>query len=351
MKSKSRVHCSQAEPYFCEQFNTCYTHQFTQTTSDNKKERILPPGRHDIPFSFTLSKTLPTSFEGEFGFIRYTCKAICERPWDVDLVSKRAFTVIGIEDINQEPETMEPASETECISSVRHCCQKRGSITVKMSLDRTGFTPGEKIQVNASITNDSSKMIRCLTLKMKQYVDYRAKTFAGSEEMKQVSRIIAKKEKSEIAAHSTFSWTNEIIDVPPVPPRLSRCKIIQNIYTIELDVDGNSTTVIPIRIGTIPHLAILFQRNSYEKQENSDDENNRANGDVTINESTSMLPNNKPKIQVTVTTENGQTLDNTSESDELSPDMEMMLCSKKRVRVPSSILSELYPKLPNPYYK
>ncbi|KAM3724734.1 Arrestin domain-containing protein [Dirofilaria immitis] len=348
---KSRVHCSQAEPYFCEQFNTCYTHRFTQTTSDNKKERILPYGKHEIPFSFTLPKTLPTSFEGEFGFIRYTCKAICERPWDVDIISKRAFTVIGIEDINQDPEAMEPACETECISSVKHCCQKQGLITIKMSLDRTGFTPGEKIQVNALITNDSTKMIRCLTLKMKQYVDYRAKTFAGSEEMKQVNRIIAKKEKNDIASRSTFTWTNEIIDVPPVPPRLSRCKIIQNTYMIELDVDGNQTTVIPIQIGTIPCLATLFKRNLYGDEKNDSDEN-KINGDVAINKLTPIQSSNKAKIQVTVTTENGQTLDNTSETDdELSPDTEIMLLSKKRVRIPSSILSELYPKLPNPYYR
>lgn len=68
---------------------------------------------------------------------------------------------------------MEPVCETEYISSVKHCCQKQGSITVKMSIDRTAFTPGEKIQVNVVVTNDSTKMIRCLALKMKQYVDYR----------------------------------------------------------------------------------------------------------------------------------------------------------------------------------
>lgn len=54
--------------------------------------------------------------------------------------------------------------------------------------------------------------------------------------MKQANRVIVKKEKNDIASHSTFAWTNEIIDVPPVPPRLSRCKIIQNTYMIELDV-------------------------------------------------------------------------------------------------------------------
>lgn len=68
---------------------------------------------------------------------------------------------------------MEPVCETECISSVKNCCQKQGSVTIKMSVDRTGFTPGEKIQVNVLITNDSAKIIRCITLKMKQYIDYR----------------------------------------------------------------------------------------------------------------------------------------------------------------------------------
>ncbi|VDN25153.1 unnamed protein product [Gongylonema pulchrum] len=170
---KSRKHCSQAEPYFCEQFNTCYTHQFTQISSQNKKERILPQGRHEIPFSYTLPKTLPSSFEGEYGFVRYTCTATCERPWDVDIVSKRAFTVVGIEDINQEPETMEPACVSECDSSVSFCCRRQGSVSVKLSLDRTGFTPGEQFQVNATITNDSSKTIRCSALKMRQQVDYR----------------------------------------------------------------------------------------------------------------------------------------------------------------------------------
>lgn len=68
---------------------------------------------------------------------------------------------------------MEPVCETECISSVKFCCHKQGSVTVKMSMDRTGFTPGEKIRVDVAISNDSTKIIRCLTLRMKQYVDYR----------------------------------------------------------------------------------------------------------------------------------------------------------------------------------
>ncbi|CAG9532559.1 unnamed protein product, partial [Cercopithifilaria johnstoni] len=175
-----------------------------------------------------------------------------------------------------------------------------------------------------------------------------AKTFAGNEKIKKASRLIVKKEKSDIAPHSTYTWTNEVIDVPPVPPRLSKCKIIQNNYMIELDVDSNITTVIPIQIGTIPSLTNLSQRNLNDKEKNDDNDNNRINGDITMNES--IMPT-VPKIQVTITAENGQTLDNTSETDELSQNTDLILLSKKRVRIPSSILSELYPKLPNPYYR
>lgn len=75
------------------------------TNADNGnwlQEFILPPDTHEIPFSFTLPKTLPSSFEGDFGYVRYSCRVTLERPWDFDIVAKRAFSVIGIEDINED---------------------------------------------------------------------------------------------------------------------------------------------------------------------------------------------------------------------------------------------------------
>lgn len=68
------------------------------------QERIVPVGVHLIPFSYTLPKSLPTSFEGEYGFIRFTCRAIAEIPWSSDIISYSAFTVVGIEDINCDTE-------------------------------------------------------------------------------------------------------------------------------------------------------------------------------------------------------------------------------------------------------
>jgi hypothetical protein len=80
-------------------------------------ERVIPAGVHEIPFSYTLPKNLPTSFEGEFGFVRYTCRAIAERPWDFDIISYSAFTVVGIEDINCMTEALAPGNLDELIHS------------------------------------------------------------------------------------------------------------------------------------------------------------------------------------------------------------------------------------------
>ncbi|MFH4974770.1 hypothetical protein AB6A40_001479 [Gnathostoma spinigerum] len=334
---KSRSHCSQSEPYFCEQFNTCYTHKFSSPTKDGKgTERILPEGRHEIPFSYTLPKSLPSSFEGEFGHIRYTCRATCERPWDFDIVSKKAFTVIGIEDINENPALLEPTSASECNSSLRFCFRKQGSISAELSLDRAGFTPGENLYVNAKVQNDSQRVIKGMFLRMKQHVNYRAKTFAGSEHVKTANKVIVKKERGEVAAHCSYLWNNEKIEVPSVPPKLSRCKIIEVTYSIELEVLGVLTVAIPISICTIPRLSDFIMK--------------AKNGNGSSSSGVVFVQDGDSVVHVTVTDERGQTIE-TSEDDNLTPETEAIISRRKRVRMPSSILTELYPSLPSPYYK
>jgi hypothetical protein len=82
--------------------------------------KILPAGVHEIPFEFTLPKSLPSSFEGDFGYVRYTCKATLERPWDFDILCKRAFTVIGIEDVNEDTKVGRPL-RTSVPRAVHRC--------------------------------------------------------------------------------------------------------------------------------------------------------------------------------------------------------------------------------------
>jgi hypothetical protein len=55
-----------------------------------------------FPFKFTLPQSIPSSFEGSYGNIRYRMRAIIERPWTYDHEVVTLFTVIHIIDLNVE---------------------------------------------------------------------------------------------------------------------------------------------------------------------------------------------------------------------------------------------------------
>ncbi|CAI4226619.1 unnamed protein product [Auanema sp. JU1783] len=337
---KSRKHYTHSEPYFLEQFNTSYTHKFTICKDGKEKERVLPAGLHEVPFSYTLPKSLPTSYEGEFGHIRYTCKATCERSWDFDIVSRKAFTVIGIEDINSDAKLNEPISISESNHTVALCCRKNGSVTGEITIPKGGYTPGETIQASYRVINSSSRL-RNYNIRLVQTTTYKAKTFAGHEHVKTINHIVFKSEKNEVQSNTTTSWLEESITLPSLAPRLGKCKIISVQYTVELEIDPAFIVACPIIIGSIPQLSELLTHSKA-----------RTNGQPF--ESKSNLKSESPPkhesptvdVQVTITDESGKTI-----CEELSSEMDALLSARKRVRMPSSILSELYPTMPSPYYR
>jgi len=59
-----------------------------------------PEGNYTYPFNFPLNADIPSSYEGRRGYVRYTCKAILDRPWKFDESIKEPFTVIRHLDCN-----------------------------------------------------------------------------------------------------------------------------------------------------------------------------------------------------------------------------------------------------------
>lgn len=72
----------------------------------------------------------------------------------------------------------------------------------------------------------------------------RAKTFAGSERVKSVRKVIQQKEKGEIASQTEFRWTDEAIAIPALPPQLCRCQIIEVSYSLEMEVTHDNSRVV-----------------------------------------------------------------------------------------------------------
>jgi hypothetical protein len=63
----------------------------------------IASGKQVYNFTCTLPPVLPSSFEGEFGYVRYTVKVTLDRPMKFDQETKMAFTVINALDLNLNP--------------------------------------------------------------------------------------------------------------------------------------------------------------------------------------------------------------------------------------------------------
>lgn len=88
------------------------------TDLGDRDEYILKPGLHTFPFSFVLPLEIPSSFEGEHGHVRYIAKGTIDRSWSFNDHTKRAFTVIGLQDLNKLP----LADVSSCKSLLRRYC-------------------------------------------------------------------------------------------------------------------------------------------------------------------------------------------------------------------------------------
>jgi Arrestin (or S-antigen), N-terminal domain len=60
----------------------------------------LMPGKYEYTFTFRLPKKIPSSFEGEHGWVRYTLKATVVRPGKSNYEIKLPITVNTVVDLN-----------------------------------------------------------------------------------------------------------------------------------------------------------------------------------------------------------------------------------------------------------
>jgi hypothetical protein len=66
-------------------------------------QKVLPAGEHSFPFSMILPDQLPSSFEGQYGYVRYTVEATLYQRLKDDLEVNATFTVLLLLDLNLDP--------------------------------------------------------------------------------------------------------------------------------------------------------------------------------------------------------------------------------------------------------
>ncbi|XP_043565112.1 arrestin domain-containing protein 3-like isoform X2 [Chiloscyllium plagiosum] len=242
-----------------------FKHKYLLIGVDGSEQlTVLPPGRHEYPFSLVLphSPPLPATFKGPHGNVSYWMTAKLHRPWKLRIKVKEMFTVLDQIDINV-PSLLSPQSASE-EKTICCCCCASGPISLSAKIERKGYTSGESIRIFAEIENNSSRKL------VPKAAIYKTQIFHAEGKKKTVTELVTKIEGEPVLAGKSENWNGMELKIPAVPPTLMNCSIIQMEYSlmIYLDVPSsfNLDVKLPIVIGTIPLHPVNNQATNYNTQ-------------------------------------------------------------------------------------
>ncbi|KYN02385.1 PREDICTED: arrestin domain-containing protein 17 [Cyphomyrmex costatus] len=215
----------------------------------------IQSGEHKFPFSCTLPTNLPSSFESDFGHVRYTIKATLDRPWKFDQDVKSPFTVIAPLDLNREPRATESVQQE---MSKTFCCLCCGTppLTINFSLPVRGYVPGQSMPIKINVENLSNVVVNTVKLVLCKIVTFRATT--PHTDTKKEEIVVTEISKGPVEAGGTTDYEQHL-NIPPLPPsNLANCGIIDLEYNLKVEacVEGwyhrNLTANTLIFVGTVP---------------------------------------------------------------------------------------------------
>ncbi|XP_062550746.1 arrestin domain-containing protein 17-like [Armigeres subalbatus] len=220
---------------------------------EGKEEVELVEGTHKYKFSYKLPKDCPTSFEGDFGYIRYTVRIVFERPWKYDLTYKIAFTVVNQLDLNKISPPLNVATVQENLKQFSCGPCRSAPMIMTVCIPMTGYVPGQLISVVVDIMNKSKKDISEVKIKLRRQVKYFSQSSSGRS--KSVLSTLVKFQCSGVDRNKSAGYERRLL-IPPEPPSRST-SIIQIEYLIEVvakipGLYGSPRVKIPIVIGTVP---------------------------------------------------------------------------------------------------
>ena len=255
----NRYHFSEAhltgQKIVCDQ-EICLLKEELET---GKGSVLHPSGKKTYPFKFTLPNELPSSFEGNWGHIRYTLKANIEtdnfNDYEVDL----PITIKEIIDANRR--LYKEGFTGNAYKTFGIPCFSSSSLEVTGQVDRVCYLPGDVIHIDAQVDNCTNKKMKPLKAKLFQKVRYHYKKKTLIEEM-----LVAKVVSSQIHKGESLIWKKEPLAVPDISPNMF-CELIEIKHVLKLQVNG-IIAEIPIIIGTIPYNSPIA--NTYPCEHNSD---------------------------------------------------------------------------------
>lgn len=213
-------------------------------------------GRYAYPFSFQLPESIPSSIEGEYGYIRYSLRVTLltrlRRVLEPVTSCTETFTVIANMPLPlsaEEPIEKEGSGRFGCMWG-RWLCMCLfwkipidGLMVANCKLQKGGYVPGENITLSANVTNHSNWEME-LIVKFVQRIRYKKLNSTKKEK-----KILFKWKVSEPTS-PFIELKIPVADIPPSSPPFTQ--LISVDYYIKFEASAVFDLIFPVLIGTDP---------------------------------------------------------------------------------------------------
>lgn len=254
---KGSASCSYSKDLQAEQEFFAIEREFFETKVEPTE---LPIGNYQYEFEHRLPRNIPYSVDGQYGNVKYIVQATLDIPWDLyDRKVVKPFTVLRYEDLNYMSgmrEGRELSIQKQIDSSAWFFSKSSlGLVTIKATIPKCGFAPGEKINVDVSIDNQTSADIENVLISLQYNENYTAQTPWAKLDEK-----ISNKISETIAEGIKAGFTKKIKESVLVPENSKITSVMfstvfQISYHVQITAKFRRATIpisIPIYIGSVP---------------------------------------------------------------------------------------------------
>ncbi|XP_055639234.1 arrestin domain-containing protein 3-like [Toxorhynchites rutilus septentrionalis] len=227
--------------------------------SDDGSPIDLPMGSNQYHIRFDIPSTASTSMEGRHGHVRYLVKIVLERPWKYDQNFQTPLTVLARAN-SQSSHLSKPIKVEDQLRFYCWMCRS-DPLLVAATVPRSGYVPGETIDVTLTVNNLSKEEVSEIIVKFQKVIQFISQVQIIGETQLFAENKIVKYELLEIqktlsvAKLTNTKFEKQFVVGPITPTENQHCDVIKIGYEMHISVKPRLSRqtiemTIPIVVGS-----------------------------------------------------------------------------------------------------
>ncbi|KGL74491.1 Arrestin domain-containing protein 5, partial [Tinamus guttatus] len=200
----------------------------------------LDSGVHTFDFYFSFPPGLPSTFTSKIGFISYFIQGTCSGREIVLAKEKRNLLLQGtFGNCGADMNNMDPLVVETRKDAVYLCCFSRGSVILRIYLEKNTFSPGDPIVFVTDISNRTCKYIRKVVFAVHCIVLYKGVNNRGEQRsLEDRSEVTRLESQTNTGPFQVMRVTGTLVLPKPLP--ITSTRMENEIMSFRYELVGTS---------------------------------------------------------------------------------------------------------------